>query len=1377
VARIFISHASVDGETAQRMKTWLDGIGFDKSFLDFDDQAGIAPGDDWERRLYSELERSQAVILILTKHWFASKWCFAEFAQARALGKAIFAIIESPAGEQFVSNDIQHLDLTSNREGGLERLARRLREVALDAQGGFDWQKGRAPYPGLMAFEAADAAIFFGRDDEVRRAIERLNARRVQGGAKIFAILGGSGSGKSSLLKAGVLPRIARDKENFLVLPAFRPGSDPLRELFNAFKAIDTGLSRQRFDEAVAPSAALDLIDAVRHAARAPQATVLVPIDQAEELFTRTTAETRAAFFKQLSALLASDHPALAVMTLRADHLSDLQTAEGLEARFEDFLLNPMPIERLGLIVQGPARVAGLRAEDALVTAIARDAKTLDVLPLVAFTLRQLHDRYASGGVLMAVHYEALRDGPLSPLEVVVRDAAKATLDAANPSAEELAALREAFVPALVKVNDEGGFVRDVAELDVLPSLAQRLLRRLADARLLVIAPDDDGTTRIEVAHEAIFRVWPLLAGWLEEEREFLIGRSRIEKAREDYGRLGGSEQVKGLLSGILLERAKAWLAAHPARFSADEAAYINASADEAQRLEAERAAERERLRQAELARAKAETERATERAETARRWQRRAIAAAVVFAVLGVIAAALGGVAATFWRSAEQARKEAQASLWLVRSRSDLNDGQVASAIEHAARAFKELPTEASRSALAAAMFELSPHLRATFDVAANGTESIAWVSRDAILFAPGKVGGPLRALDLSGAGRGRAGSEWPMPRLTRAQDGNRATVRAMRGLGAERILAVLDTGTVALTGQGAATAQVWMPASPARSLQAGAHSVAIGARGTLIATASIDGEVTISECAIPANRQAAPDCRERPLANVHGKAVAINPDETRIAVADGNGLVSIYDRAGLRLGEPIKVGGALLALGWATAADWLAAGNANGDIVIVDAGDPARPVIAKASLAGAPITTLAWNPRGLDLAFACEGGPVCLWPGAVDANGAATFTPIRRFEGHTNGVTHLAWAPGGDRVVSASTDGTMRVWSMAQDTDAGSVLYAEAAAQLSKVAASPDGRWLAAGAKDGSVRIWDAAAGSLSRTIRSSNETEVAALAWAQSGLLAAAHDGRGITLIPPNAAQPPQEIDIDTDQDPRIVFAQHDKSIAMPLHSDKRVVLIEVAAFGTRAQHYLEPIGPDQVPWGLAADPSGQVLFVSYTDADGEIRIWDAATRQPAGTMAYTLAEKRDPVAAGSLAVSRDGRWLATSGGDSYVRVYDIPRKRSWRALAMDVTFDGPRAVVFSPDGSKLAALGSDNRVYVWSLREDGAERYAVFGALPRRSAVADAKDRERAATWLAWIGNDGIAVATAESAINVIGLDPAKWQRRIEALAPVSVAPQN
>ena len=132
---------------------------------------------------------------------------------------------------------------------------------------------------------------------------------------------------------------------------------------------------------------------------------------------------------------------------------------------------------------------------------------------------------------------------------------------------------------------------------------AERLLRRLADARLLVIAVEN-GIARIEVAHEAIFRVWHLLAGWLQEEREFLIGKSRIEKARDDHTQLADIERARGLLSGILLDRAKAWLTAHPGRFSPDEVAFINASAEEAERVEKERASERDRLREAELARA-----------------------------------------------------------------------------------------------------------------------------------------------------------------------------------------------------------------------------------------------------------------------------------------------------------------------------------------------------------------------------------------------------------------------------------------------------------------------------------------------------------------------------------------------------------------------------------------------------------------------------------------------------------------------------------------------------------------------------------------------------------------------------------------------------
>ena len=117
MARIFISHSSLDVKQAEDLKAWLGSIGFEQTFLDFDKHTGIAPGADWERTLYREIERAQAVILILTKNWFNSKWCFAEFTQTRALGKAIFALVEAPTGEtSVVSSDIQHVNLVKDRK-------------------------------------------------------------------------------------------------------------------------------------------------------------------------------------------------------------------------------------------------------------------------------------------------------------------------------------------------------------------------------------------------------------------------------------------------------------------------------------------------------------------------------------------------------------------------------------------------------------------------------------------------------------------------------------------------------------------------------------------------------------------------------------------------------------------------------------------------------------------------------------------------------------------------------------------------------------------------------------------------------------------------------------------------------------------------------------------------------------------------------------------------------------------------------------------------------------------------------------------------------------------------------------------------------------
>jgi TIR domain len=306
MARIFISHSSRDNDAADRMKAWLASQRFENAFLDKDPATGIPPGANWEKTLYREVAQSQAVVILQTPNWLASKWCFAEFTQARALGKAIFPVIETPTDGTRISPDIQTLDLTRDREGGLARLNRELVRIALDAQGGFVWDSTRPPFPGLLAFQEEDAAVYFGRDDDIRRLIERLEARRAQGGAKLIALLGSSGSGKSSLLRAGVIPRLKRGGRSWIVVQPMRPSAHPIDALAMALAAagIPGADWRKVRDDLLGPDpkrALGDFANDLRVKAVAGQAQILIPIDQAEELFGVSDPEEARRFLEILS--------------------------------------------------------------------------------------------------------------------------------------------------------------------------------------------------------------------------------------------------------------------------------------------------------------------------------------------------------------------------------------------------------------------------------------------------------------------------------------------------------------------------------------------------------------------------------------------------------------------------------------------------------------------------------------------------------------------------------------------------------------------------------------------------------------------------------------------------------------------------------------------------------------------------------------------------------------------------------------------------------------------------------------------------------------------------------------------------------------------
>jgi TPR repeat protein len=594
---IFISHSSRDEEPAKELKDWLAAEGYERVFLDLDKDTGLPAGENWERRLYEEMARCHLVLLLLTPNWLDSKWCFAEFTQARALGKIIFPVLLSPLGEKRVAPEIQGIDLKEWNAEGQDYLRRRIREVTDELARGFRWDRSRSPYPGIFSFEREDAAIFFGRDEETRDVIERLEARRVQGGKHFLCILGASGSGKSSLLKAGVLPQLERLRTQWIVLAPFRPEREPLTGL--AKSVVDKlGLPsnwRHWKEHLGGPGRAIvlkELSDDLR-VGQARNATLLVSIDQFEETFTLAAPDERASFLGVLQAAVASDEalPYLVVATARTDALGDILRSRQFSLPFENYALRPMPLDRLPKVIEGPAAAAAVTVEKGLCERIAQDTKSAEALPLLAFTLRELYERMGRQRHAMSLaDYEKLGDRELgfNPIESAINRKADDIIGLVQPSATQLGALKRAFIPNLVRIRDDGSFVRQPARIGDLPNESRSLIAALVEARLLVrrAEPTADALNAdlVEVSHEALFKAWPLLTGWLNGEREFLAGKAQLEKSLRDWRRAPDKEKHEALLQGLQLKRARQWLVDHPGAFSRAEERFIKSSAARAWR-------------------------------------------------------------------------------------------------------------------------------------------------------------------------------------------------------------------------------------------------------------------------------------------------------------------------------------------------------------------------------------------------------------------------------------------------------------------------------------------------------------------------------------------------------------------------------------------------------------------------------------------------------------------------------------------------------------------------------------------------------------------------------------------------------------------------
>lgn len=588
VGHIFISHSSKDRAEAARVAALLDQ-GLVPYFLDYDPEDGIPAGRCWEDELYYRLAGCDAVLYLCSAHANASKWCFAELALARALRKPIVPLRLGAEPLPSLLADTQAIPFAADAATAATRLRGALALAASREPERFAWDGSRPLYPGIFAFDEADAAIFFGREAETQQMIDTL-ARMRFSDTRLLCVVGASGCGKSSVVRAGVVPRLRQRRADWLLCDPVVAGAalaDTLAErlascgtearsrpAFSTAKRALAALTKSAAASSEAPLAAL-LRKLRGNGERSTQRCAVWVIDQGERLF---AAEAAAALRLTIACAASRTLPLQIVLTLRSDHLDAWQAclAEA-GVRYELMSIGPMAPARFAEVIEGPARLARLKTGAELVAAMASDASRRDGLPLLAFAL---HDLWQRGRVRGELSLSDYRDG-LGGLEgCIARRAARVIGEARLDDAQRH--LLRTTLTRMARLGDSGRFIAQPIAPASVPVPLQPVIARLVDERLLVSGAQ--GQT-LEVAHEVLFRAWDELHAWLETERDFYgwqrdtgpALRAWIEQARD-------TNAVH--LSGHALGTAAAWLATHREAMGAEAAAFVEASAARAVREE-----------------------------------------------------------------------------------------------------------------------------------------------------------------------------------------------------------------------------------------------------------------------------------------------------------------------------------------------------------------------------------------------------------------------------------------------------------------------------------------------------------------------------------------------------------------------------------------------------------------------------------------------------------------------------------------------------------------------------------------------------------------------------------------------------------------------
>ncbi|HYZ11047.1 MAG TPA: AAA family ATPase, partial [Actinomycetota bacterium] len=892
------------------------------------------------------------------------------------------------------------------------------------------------PYKGLRAFEEADAPEFFGREDLIRQLVDRL------GETRFLAVVGPSGSGKSSVVRAGLIPAIrggALPGSNEWLVADLLPGAYPIAELEAALLRV-----------AVHPPSSLieqlerdeqGLLRATKRILPADDSELLLVIDQFEEVFTLVEDEnTRTRFLEMLETAVTDPRSRLrVVVTLRADFydrpLLYRGFAELLRSRIEAVI--PLSPEELERAISGPAKRVDVRLEQGLVPQMLADVSDEPgALPLLQYALTELFER-RDDSILTMDAYRAIGgvSGALGRrAEELYRGLDGKGQEAARQLFLRLVALGEGTEDTRRPVPRS-----ELESLDVEGQAMASVIEAYGASRLLSFDRDSrTGAATVEVAHEALLTAWGRLRRWIDEAREDVRTERRLSAATRDW--LESDRDPSFLVMGSRLDQLETWLGVSDMSITPDEREFVEASL-----------AERDRRRSEEEARERRER-------ELERRSLRRLRALVAVLTVAALIATGL-----TVFAFNQQERAE--------------REGTVAAARELAAASVANLETDPERSILLA--LEAIERTRSRDgSVLPEAVEALhrAVVASRIVFSVPG-IGGWL---DWSPDGT-RFVTEGPeetgIVDIRNAETGE--SMLSFKGHDADlNNVAFSGDGSMLATAGDDGAAKVWDPDSGRElgSLQ-GPEGPVLGPSfspdGSLAAAAWLF-EDTVRVWDVATGKTV------HELDLVPGPfRTSFSPDGRQLAIASEEGVAVVVDvRTGKELLSLEGHEGEVRDVDWSPDGRWIATSSFDSTVGIWDA----RTGDLKFSLFhDGPVADADWSPDGSRLVAA--SGRATVWE--VTGTGGRRLFSLSAQDASA-GMQGVAFSPDGDRVLTGDAGITAaKVWDVSRTGDAEWANIPGNPEWVTGVAFAPSGDELVVSGEHGSVGVWNPETGKVIQTL----------------------------------------------------------------------------------------------------------------------------------------------------------------------------------------------------------------------------------------------------------------------------------------------------